>query len=439
MAPMSTVERHEVLVLGGGVAGLAAATALVAGGIDVAVVEARPRFGGRIWTRRDSSRQPVELGAEFVHGDAPRTRAVARGGHLEFDEVRSAQRWALGGMLLEAPDLDRSLHDAVGAATRAAERGSDRSFVDALAAAGVDERGRALAIEYVQSLQAADADRISARALATGDVGDEHTRRVTGGYDRVVHALLRRLPPASLAPSCVVQAVRWRRELVEVLTGTTLHDPPDRTFTAERAIVALPLGVLPEVQFAPALASFESKARALRGLAYGHATRVALRFREAVWSPELPPPTFLHVPGGAWPAFWSVPSQDSPLLVAWAGGPAARALEAAGLSASGLADRALQALSEALAIPRAALDEAVDGTWTHDWSRDPFSRGAYSYPVVGGAGAAEALATPLDGTLFFAGEATSAPPANGTVEGALESGHRAAAEALRAIGLKPRS
>jgi monoamine oxidase len=93
----------------------------------------------------------------------------------------------------------------------------------------------------------------------------------------------------------------------------------------------------------------------------------------------------------------------------------------------------LDVLSEGFAISRRSLDEALTGTWTHDWTLDPFSRGAYSYSLVGGAEAARALAAPLDETLFFAGEATCEPPANGTVEGALESGYRAAHEALVAM------
>lgn len=428
-----TTEHRDVLVLGGGCAGLAAAAMLAESGVDVAIVEARSRLGGRIWTVRVDG-HPIELGAEFVHGDAPRTTAIAREGRLAFEDVRSAQRWQRGGDLSKAPECDRSLHEAVDAATRIAHEGADRSFVEALGAAGVAEPGRRLALEYVQSLQAADADRISARALSAGDIGDENTRRLVGGYDRVVHALATRLPPGAAMLSHVVQAVRWRRRFVEVLARPAAGVEADRTFTADRAIVAWPLGVLREVRFAPALASFDAKANAMGHLASGHAMRVAIRFREPFWQERVPTPAFLHVPGAAWPVLWTGP-RGSPLLVAWAGGPAAKALEAEGLDANGRADRALEVVSRAFGIARGVLDDAVAGTWTHDWTQDPFSRGAYSYPLVGGADAARSLAMPLEETLFFAGEVTSDPPANGTVEGALESGHRAAHEVLRALEL----
>ncbi|MGB8626047.1 MAG: FAD-dependent oxidoreductase, partial [Candidatus Cybelea sp.] len=77
--------------------------------------------------------------------------------------------------------------------------------------------------------------------------------------------------------------------------------------------------------------------------------------------------------------------------------------------------------------------DEFESALTHDWSADRFSRGAYSYVTVGGGKARATLAAPLDGTLFFAGEATSMDDQGGTVNGALESGERAAREAVQAL------
>jgi monoamine oxidase len=86
-------------------------------------------------------------------------------------------------------------------------------------------------------------------------------------------------------------------------------------------------------------------------------------------------------------------------------------------------------------VTRAFAADRLDGWAYHDWSADPFSRGAYSYLRVGGAGAPRALARPVAGTLFFAGEATSTDEI-GTVSGAIASGLRAAREVLRAPGTR---
>jgi monoamine oxidase len=67
--------------------------------------------------------------------------------------------------------------------------------------------------------------------------------------------------------------------------------------------------------------------------------------------------------------------------------------------------------------------------YAHDWQLDPFARGAYSYVLVGGEAAREALAAPVDGMIWFAGEATAAGE-GGTVAGALQTGMRAAREIL---------
>ena len=114
----------------------------------------------------------------------------------------------------------------------------------------------------------------------------------------------------------------------------------------------------------------------------------------------------------------------APLLTAWAGGPKAARLT--GSSEEKLSKRALESVRSVLGNieePRAFL--------IHDWQADPYARGGYSYVKVGGTGAREELAAPLEETLYFAGEATDMEQ-SGTVGGALASGLRAAREILNA-------
>jgi monoamine oxidase len=76
------------------------------------------------------------------------------------------------------------------------------------------------------------------------------------------------------------------------------------------------------------------------------------------------------------------------------------------------------------------IKQLLEAAYFHDWQSDPFSRGAYSYGTVGSDGVQQALASPIENVLFFAGEATDATGHNGTVHGAIASGHRAAKEIL---------
>ena len=84
-------------------------------------------------------------------------------------------------------------------------------------------------------------------------------------------------------------------------------------------------------------------------------------------------------------------------------------------------------------IPLRRMRSMVAGAWLHDWEHDPFARGAYSYPRVGGTEAPRTMGQPIDGTLFFAGEATDPEGRTGTVDSAIATGRRAARQVLRAL------
>ena len=139
---------------------------------------------------------------------------------------------------------------------------------------------------------------------------------------------------------------------------------------------------------------------------------------------------FLHAPGAEIPTWWTAQPIRGPVLTGWVGGVRAETLLSED-PASRL-ERSLVALSDILAVPRRELEEQLASWASHDWRADPFARGAYSYLGVGGFNAPRGLARPVDGTLFFAGEATTADMI-GTVAGALASGRRAAREALEAL------
>jgi monoamine oxidase len=443
----ATVEL-DALVIGGGAAGLAAAGTLARAGVHVAVLEARDRVGGRIWTvRRGAGGDPVELGAEFVHGEAPETVALARAAKLELVEVNAAELWKLDGRMREVPELRRALNAVIATAGSILPRGDDRPFREALDGAGVTEPWRSLALEYVGTFQAADVDRISARAVARGIIGQRPGRRVAGGYEGIVDALVAEVGSSSRAAvytGCVVRSVVWSPGSIDLYAASGVDVSRTWAFHAPRAIVTLPLRILARpakhdtrttlpVLFDPPLEAYRSKRLALRALESGHAVRQVLRFRTPFWraASGVRANAFFHVPGAAFPVLWTS-GGESAQLVAWAGGPAATKLQP--WDARTLASRALDVVSDAFGIERTTLSELGVGVAPHAWTADPFSLGAYSYPLAGGIEAGRRLADPLEHTLFFAGEATCDPPANGTVEGAIASGRRAAREVLAAAG-----
>jgi monoamine oxidase len=182
------------------------------------------------------------------------------------------------------------------------------------------------------------------------------------------------------------------------------------------------------VRFIPALSA---KREALKGLSPGPVIKAVLRFRTPFWETAdrglYRDVAFFHPREAAFPTFWTALPVRAPVIVAWAAGP--KAVRLADAAKPRIIEEALSSLA-ALFGDAESIRAELEGAWVHDWQRDPFARGAYSYVVVGGGKARAQLAEPLMGTLFFAGEAADTEGEAGTVAGALQSGIRAAGEVL---------
>jgi len=398
----------DVLVIGAGAAGLAAADELARAGRSVLLVEARNRVGGRCLTRHlPALPVPVELGAEFIHG-RPRATLdlLKRAGIAAVDSTRT-QRVALAGVLHSTNIFAQAQRVA-----RKELKGRDTSFRAFLARQRLPKLTRTLATMMVQGFDAADPARISAREVIeewSGSGLGASQPRPWGGYGALMEFLARN---ANVQLETVVRAVRWSRRSVEV--EGSCRGEPWRAW-APRAVITVPIGVLP-------MLGIREKKPALAKLVSGPVVRVAMAFREAFWEKPHPGVAFFHSPEAAFPTFWTPLPMHAPLLTAWAGGPKAQKL-------TGKRPEAL--LRHALASVRSVLGKIEDPSafLVHDWQADPFARGGYSYVKVGGTGAREELAAPLEDTLYFAGEATDVEQ-SGTVGGALASGVRAAREIL---------
>ena len=398
----------DVLVIGAGAAGLAAADELARAGRSVLLVEARNRVGGRCLTRHlPALPVPVELGAEFIHG-RPRATLdlLKRAGIAAVDSTRT-QRVALAGVLHSTNIFAQAQRVA-----RKELKGGDTSFRAFLARQRLPKLTRTLATMMVQGFDAADPARISAREVIeewSGSGLGASQPRPWGGYGALMEFLARN---ANVQLETVVRAVRWSRRSVEV--EGSCRGEPWRAW-APRAVITVPIGVLP-------MLGIREKKPALAKLASGPVVRVAMAFREAFWEKPHPGVAFFHSPEAPFPTFWTPLPMHAPLLTAWAGGPKAQKL-------TGKRPEAL--LRHALASVRSVLGKIEDPSafLVHDWQADPFARGGYSYVKVGGTGAREELAAPLEDTLYFAGEATDVEQ-SGTVGGALASGVRAAREIL---------
>jgi monoamine oxidase len=429
----------DAIVLGAGAAGLAAADRLARAGLCVTVLEARERVGGRVHTVADPlTGTPLELGAEFLHGKPPLLHKLTRRAKLTVRSCNDRHVFSWRGRLQEWTE-DFEFTEAMASA-----KPPDRPIGELIREQARAERWPAakvaLARAYVEGFYAAPADTASALAIAHMEqaaeaLGGITPSRIMQGYERMLRPLAERLlrRPGTFFLNAVAEEIRWSRGQVRV-RARTRDGAPLGTFRAPRAIITLPVGVLrarpPQpgaVRFMPRI---PEKERAWSRLEMGPLVKALLRFRSDFWRarPDTRPFGFFHAPGLPFPTWWTLDPHRSRHLVGWSGGPGALALSR--LSEQDILVKALETLSRIFGLRRAALLAELESWRVVNWQREPFTQGGYCVIPSGSLDALEALAAPVQNTLFFAGEATNTEGEEGTVHGALETGLRAAREVL---------
>ena len=442
----------EVVVIGAGVAGLACAQALCEAGLQVTILEARSRVGGRIWTVHPSlTNAPVELGAEFIHGLPPEVWQIVERAELQTHELTPNQ-WRLEQARLAPASGSWESVDSI--FRRIDESVRDQSFQEFLdqACGDLPRHTRIEAATYVESFHACNASRISAHAIARWHRSEREIQghrgfRFACGYAGLVEAIVGACKPGllTLRLNTVVTEVAWNPSTVEVKAAPSLDPQQPASIRADAAVITLPLGVLQAplgssgaVCFRPELTE---KADALKQLEMGAAIRLVLCFRHCFWKdPKLvrspmPDMCFLSSPQESFPTWWLSVSAGSAMLTGWSGGVRAEQLSNRGEAV--IMERGLEALHHIFAVPLETLRDLVQEYFVHDWQSDPYCRGAYSYALADSKEAARRLAAPVCSTLFFAGEATDFSGHSGTVHGAIASGQRAAIELLACREIEP--
>ncbi len=426
----------NVIVIGAGVAGLAAGRLLAEAGAKVTVLESRDRIGGRIYTLRSGDRK-FELGAEFVHGLPPELWQLLEEANLRTEELDGRQICYEQGELKNCGSGWE--HDLEMLEQLKEWRKRDCPFADFLDQQRIEGARREHLVSYVEGFNAADHRAIGVTALgkqqaAEDEIDGARIFRVCEGYARVPEFLAEKLRSAGgeILLDTHVQSIAWKPGSVAI-TGSARGKV--KRFTANSAVITLPLGVLQQgsVQFAPEPAKILHAAQSLR---MGHVRRADLFFRERFWADEKyflqHPPfddlsflfAFQQIPSTWWTQF---PSRNGN-LTAWVGGPRADTL--AELNAADLSKKICGALSKMFRMDAKQMDALLVECHSHDWQRDPYSLGAYSYVPAGAISAPDEMTQPVEDTLYFAGEHTDTTGHWGTVHAALRSGVRAAKQIL---------
>lgn len=441
------MDNFDVIVIGAGAAGLSAAARLGSAGLSTLVIEARHRLGGRMFTLRDPVCQaPVELGAEFIHGRPPEIWKVLQGKRVKIVET-DGDNWCRRNAALSPCDFLSDIDDIL---AKMDDRLPDESFLNFLSRCCDDPRitadAKQRALDYVTGFNAADPDLVGVHWLVESMRAEERidggrTFRSRNGYQDLIDIFKQQLVESGVAvrTATVVESVRWTKGRAEINVSNTAGS---FGLVGRCVLVTLPLGVLQAptgtpgaVQFLPMLPG--EKLDAFRKLEMGKVIRITLRFKKRFWETVAPAGHsktlanlgFLFTRDEWFPTWWTHMPDASPMITGWA--PFRCAERLSGKSSAFVVEQALQALGRGFGMNASDLEGQLEASYFHDWQNDPYSRGAYSYGAVGSDGMQQALGRPVEETLYFAGEATDVTGNNGTVNGAIASGLRAAAEILK--------
>ncbi len=439
--------RSRVLVIGAGMAGLVAARLLRDSGLDVIVLEARRRVGGRVCPDT-SLGVPLDLGGSWVHGsdDNPLSEWCAALG-VQLMVTTGDRRLIVDGTIMSYAQMQRrawrgrmafdaALRYAEQHARRLAARGQPRavSLADAVGPVlrapwlpAFDRRVIAQTVSMGEGVQGAPADRLAIEEWFPND-GFKVNAMPRDGFAALLGDAAQDLDIRLDAP---VRRLRWSASGVVAETS-------QGEVAADRCIVTVPVGLLRDGAMAiePPAPADQRAAVARIGYGDGVLGKIYLRFERRFWPADvhrfqsLPPSAEGR---GVFNTWLSLERETgAPILLSFANGRAALRFERQ-------CDDA-QVRDAAMTVLRRLFADVPDpvGVCFTRWLADPWAAGSYSYPAVGSLPEDRAVyARPLADRVFFAGEATEAGD-YGTVHAALRSGERAAEAIFRhAAGTAP--
>jgi len=417
----------QIVVIGAGLAGLAAAQELQRLGHEVTVIEARDRIGGRVWTSRQWPDAPLDFGATWIHGtegnpitdlaDAIQARRLV----TDYDQ---AMTYNTDGSPLSGEDEEEleQLREALFEAIAIAQDGEmDTSILKATESVwrGSSSQARRL-INFILNSEleheyAGGLAQLSAHWYDSDQAFDGDEVLFEQGFGVIAESLAEGL---SIELGQVVSEVRWDQSPLRVITHQT-------EFLADYVVVTLPLGVLQSqrVRFTPALPS--DKQQAIARLGMGLLNKCYLRFEEAFWPADVDWLEYISANHGEWAEWVSFQRvANQPILLGFNAADQGRQIE--DWSDQAIVSSAMETLKTIFGVD---IPDPMDAQITR-WASDPFALGSYSYNALGSTPQdREILAAPVGQRLFFAGEATE-PDYFGTTHGAYLSGLRAAEEIL---------
>lgn len=431
------MNQTQVLIIGAGIAGLAAARELKAKGISATILEGRPRIGGRVYSDRSLNNLPLDIGASWIHGiDNNPIYKLAQSGNIKTLETNyeEIELYSNGKFLSDRGQekIDQRLEDILKETRKIRKQRTAQNQADISLRTALEEvilKGdRQLSAQQLRELDYAI--NTSIEHEYAGDVNnlslyywdqdwDQNSEidgkdvLFPGGYSQIIDLVAKDLL-VDIKFNQIVKKIIYNNQGVVVTTN-------QGNFSAEKVIITLPLGVLKKgsVEFSPQLP--EPKVNAINRLGMGVLNKLYLRFPQVFWDKETHLLGYISTNKGEWAEWINLYRYTKqPVLLGFNAGSYGQAIES--LTDPAIISRAMQTLQQ---MYGSKIPQPVGHLITR-WQQDPFSYGSYSYLATGATpGDRKILAESVNNRLFFAGEATSQKhPA--TVHGAFLSGVEAA-------------
>ncbi|SHH16610.1 flavin monoamine oxidase family protein [Bradyrhizobium erythrophlei] len=415
---MSRPTPDHIVVIGAGAAGLMAARELGRAGKRVTLLEARDRCGGRIDPLSAAEfGYPAEGGAEFIHGEAPVTRALLREAGISLLPIEGRQWRVEGGGLsresaaeLHEAELHKALRDLKDDVAVA-------EFLRRHFAGPEYARLRHSIERMVEGYDAADPERASTLALRDEWMGGGRgtQNRIAGGYGALIDFLLAecRSHGAEIHLGAVVTAI-------DVAGGGAMVRCADGdTHACDCVVLTAPLPVLRDITLPP---TERERAAAAADIGFGNVIKILTRFETRWWldgRKDLADLSFL-LSDARIPVWWTQHPADLPVLTGWFGGPKTQVM--AELGEQELIQAGLASLAGIFGVSAEHIARDLVAALAINWAHDPFARGAYSYATPETRAAQSVLSGFDGGAILFSGEALYRGRDMGTVEAALTSG-----------------